>query len=202
MRELLKNTVILTVITLVAGILLGFVYEITKDPIAAAEAQEKADACQAVFAEADSFDTEFQMPEDSDAVLQKHHLTEERVDQVIPALDEAGDTIAYVLTVTTSEGYGGDITFMVGIRNGGSVNGISMLTISETAGLGMNAQSEEFLSQYAGKQVDQFVYSKSGASAENEIDVITGATITTNAVTNGVNAGLYYFQDVLEEDQS
>ena len=124
------------------------------------------------------------------------------MDQVIPALDEAGDIIGYVLTVTTSEGYGGDITFMVGIRNDGSVNGISMLTISETAGLGMNAQSEEFLSQYAGKQVDQFVYSKSGASAENEIDVITGATITTNAVTNGVNAGLYYFQDVLEEDQS
>ena len=48
------------------------------------------------------------------------------------------------------------------------------------------------MKQFEGKSVDQIVYTKNGASADNEIDALSGATITTNAVTNGVNAGLYY----------
>ena len=55
-------------------------------------------------------------------------------------------------------------------------------------------QAEEVLKpQFAGKKAESYVYTKGGASADNEIDAITSATITTNAVTNGVNAGLYYF---------
>ena len=78
----------------------------------------------------------------------------------------------------------------------GTVNGISILSISETAGLGM--QAEDILKpQFADKQVEKFEYTKNGAASENQIDAISGATITTNAVTNGVNAGLYYFQTKL-----
>jgi len=51
--------------------------------------------------------------------------------------------------------------------------------------------------QYAGKNVTQFVVTKTGAASDEQIDAISGATITSNAVTNGVNAGLYYFQNVL-----
>ena len=109
------------------------------------------------------------------------------------ALDKDGTRMGYVLTVTSHEGYGGDITFTMGIGNDGTLNGISILNISETAGLGMRA--EEILKpQFAGKNVSAFAYTKNGAASDNQIDAISGATITTSAVTTAVNGGLYYFQ--------
>ncbi len=113
------------------------------------------------------------------------------------AKDSAGETLGYVVTVTTKEGYGGDIRFTLGVRMDGTVNGISILSISETAGLGMRAE-EVLKPQFADKNVEKFEYTKSGATSESQVDAISGATITTNAVTNGVNAGLYYFQTQLK----
>ena len=103
-----------------------------------------------------------------------------------------GSEAGYVITVTDKDGYGGDIQITVGIMSDGMVNGISFLSISETAGLGMQADTDEFKSQFAGKNVAQFKYTKSGAASDEEIDALSGATITTNAVTNAVNAGLSY----------
>ena len=82
----------------------------------------------------------------------------------------------------------------MGIQKDGTVNGISILTIAETAGLGMKANTDEFKNQFSGVNTQKFEYTKSGATADNQIDSISGATITTNAMTNGVNAGLCAFQ--------
>ncbi len=112
------------------------------------------------------------------------------------AVDGSGNTIGYVLTVTTHEGYGGDIQFTMGVTDEGMLNGISILSISETAGLGMRAE-EVLKPQFAGKSAEKYEYTKTGAVSEGQIDAISGATITTNAVVNGVNAGLYYFQNTL-----
>jgi len=103
----------------------------------------------------------------------------------------------YVITVITHEGYGGDIQFTMGVNNDGSLNGISLLSISETPGLGMQAE-DVLVPQFAGRSAYPFEYTKTGAAAENQIDAISGATITTNAVTDGVNAGLYYFLSELQ----
>ena len=78
----------------------------------------------------------------------------------------------------------------MGVQMDGTLNGISFLTIEETTGLGMEAKKPSFYTQFSGKKVEQFVYTKSGASESYEIDALSGATITTNAVTNAVNAGL------------
>ena len=83
------------------------------------------------------------------------------------------------------------------MREDGTLNGMSILSISETPGLGMKAE-EVLKPQFEGKKADSYAYTKDGASAADEIDAITSATITTNAVTNGVNAGLYYFQTELK----
>ena len=101
-----------------------------------------------------------------------------------------------MITVTTHEAYGGDITLTMGIDNSGTLNGISILSISETPGLGMRAE-EVLKPQFAGKNVTEFTYTKTGAVSEDQVDAISGATITTNAVTNAVNGGLYYFQTQL-----
>ncbi len=195
MKEMMKNTGILLAITLIAGLLLGLVYQVTKAPIAEQEAKAKQEACQEVFADAATFEAVELLAVDESAWSGEGY-GQESVDEVMAAQDEAGNVLGYVITVTTKGGYGGDIRFTMGVRADGTVNGISLLSISETAGLGMRAE-EVLKPQFADKNVDKFEYTKSGASADNQIDAISGATITTNAVTNGVNAGLYYFQTVL-----
>ena len=106
----------------------------------------------------------------------------------------SGKEIGYVITVTDHEGYGGDIQFTLGITTDGTITGISYLSIEETAGVGMKVTQKGFTNQFKGKKVDSIIYTKNGASADNEIDAISGATVSTNAVTNGVNAGLLAYQ--------
>ena len=72
-----------------------------------------------------------------------------------------------------------------------------MPSISETAGLGMKANEAEFKDQFKDKNVEKFSYTKSGESGDDKIDAISGATITTNAVTNAVDSALVYFQNEL-----
>lgn len=194
MKEMMKNTGIMVAITVIAGLLLGLVYQVTKDPIAEQEAKAKEAACQEVFQDAQSF--AMIGVEALPAGWNEEGYAQESVDEVMEAKDASGELMGYVITVTTKEGYGGDIRFSVGVRLDGTVNGISILSISETAGLGMQAEAV-LKPQFAGKNVEKFAYTKNGAAADNEIDAISGATITTNAVTNGVNAGLYYFRTVL-----
>lgn len=190
-KESIKNTISLMLITLIAGLLLGAVYEITKEPIAKENQRAKEEAYKAVFADADSFE---EISLDADQVQKEldGQGLDASINEAMKVLDASGQAIGYVLTVTDHEGYGGDIQFAMGVRSDGTLNGISFLSISETAGLGMKAKEDSFRKQFEGKNADQIVYTKNGASADNEIDALSGATITTNAVTNGVNAGLYY----------
>ena len=188
MKSIIKNTAILTAITLVAGILLGIVYDITKEPIAQAKEAAKNEAYQAVMAEADSFEA---LEVDTTDLGTGCDVNE------VVAANAGSELKGYVITTTTHDGYGGDIQVSVGIAADGTVKGIEMLSIAETAGLGMNANTPEFKAQYAEKLVDSFVVTKTGAAADNEIDAISGATITTNAVTNAVNTAIAYFNNVL-----
>lgn len=198
MNKIIKNTLILTLITVVAGCLLGLVYEITKEPIAVAQENSKQEAYRVVLADADSFETDESFDAEVAAdTLTEAGYTEEEITEVAAALDESGEVIGYVITATTHEGYGGDIEVSVGISSDGTVKGIEMLSISETAGLGMKADEAEFKDQFKDKQVEAFSYTKTGEEGDDKIDALSGATITTNAVTNAVNSALVYFQDVL-----
>ena len=119
------------------------------------------------------------------------------VDEIMTAKDASGETLGYAFTITSSEGYGGDIQFAMGVQNDGTLNGISILSIEETAGLGMKADTDEFKDQFKDKQVEMFSYTKNGEEGDDKIDAISGATITTNAVTNAVNSALVYYQNEL-----
>lgn len=188
---MIRDSLILFAITLIAGLLLGGVYAITKNPIAKTQEDKKNEAYQAVFTDAAEF-TEVTDAADAQQILADAGYTKDRIDEVKAAMDADGNILGYVMTITSSEAYGGELQLAMGIRMDGTVNGISFLSLSETIGLGMEAKKPEFQEQFAGKQVEQFVYSKTGAAADNEIDALSGATITTNAVTNAVNAGICY----------
>ncbi len=95
---------------------------------------------------------------------------------------------------TTAKSYGGDIQVMVGIKADGSVNAVELLQINDTPGLGMNAKNPEFLKQFENKTAGISV--NKNTPAENEIQALTGATITSNAVTGAVNTALENFAAV------
>lgn len=197
MKNIIKNTCILTVITLVSGLLLGLVYEVTKEPIALSKEKAKQEAYKQVLSEADTFetDTSFDQKAAND-LLNSVNLGGCTIDEVVVAMS-GSDVVGYVITSTSSEGYGGNIQISTGITTDGTVNGVAVLSISETAGLGMKATEPEFLNQYQGKNVEAFTVTKTGAASESEIDALSGATITSNAVTNAINASLSYFQQVI-----
>ena len=203
-NKIIKDALALTLITLVAGVALGGVYEITKDPIARQEAQAKAEAYEQVFTDAAAFeevkmdDTLIQTIRDQ---LDQEGYKAQSIEEIMRAEDQSGEMLGYAFTVVTSEGYGGDIQFSMGVQNDGTLNGISILSIGETAGLGMNADTPAFKDQFVGKQVEQLQYTKNGATQDDEINAIRGATVTTNAMTNGVNAGLCAFRVMEGGDQ-
>lgn len=197
-NTLVHDALVLFAITLIAAVALGFVYEITKDPIAAAQARAKIDAYKSVFPGMDSTDdainsqlSGFQAMIDEDP-----ELTGTTVDEVLTACDENGKSLGWVMTLSNSKGYGGSITITLGITDQPgsdaviSLNGIEFLSISETAGLGMKAKNDEFKGQFTNAKLNRYSLAKRNISGDVEIDAISSATVTTTAVTRMVDAGL------------
>ncbi len=195
-KTLIKNALVLFIITLVAGVSLGFVYQVTKEPIAYQEELAQIKANQAVFPDAANFEDVELDAGAAAAVLANENYSKIEINSVKQAVDESGNGIGYVVQIT-SGGYSDKIVFTVGITNEASVNGISLISINETPGLGMNAE-KVLVPQFANKAAGQFAVTKSGAASDSEIQAISGATITSKAVTNGVNAAVEYYQSALQ----
>lgn len=188
-KSIVTATIAILIITLIAGFALAYVYKVTKEPIERTEQATKEEAYKAVFEAADSFESyEFDAAE-LEKVLSDAGVAAD-IDEIVYAKDSSGSVLGYVVTATSHEAYSGDLQLVVGVTSDGTTNGISFLTLAETAGLGMEADTDEFKSQFAGKAVDMFKVTKSGATVDEEIDALSGATITSNAVTNAVNAGV------------
>lgn len=197
-KKIVIDALILTAFTLVLGFALGLVYEITKEPIAAADAATAQAAYKEVFADAESFEAYEAFDKEAAASLMEENGFNDEITDVQTAMDGSGNTLGYVITVTAKDGSQANITFSVGIQNDGTVNGYSITSIAETPGLGDKAKNEEFSSQFQNKLTDSFSVVKQAPSSDNEIEAISGATITSKAMTNGANACIAYFQNVLE----
>lgn len=197
-NTLVHDALILFAITIIAAVALGFVYEITKEPIAKAQVQAKIDAYKSVFPGMESTDdavntelSKFQAMIDADP-----ELTGTTVDEVLTACDGNGKSLGWVMTLSNSKGYGGSITITLGITDQPgsdevvSLNGIEFLSISETAGLGMKAKNDEFKGQFTNAKLNRYSLTKRNISGDVEVDAISSATVTTTAVTRMVDAGL------------
>lgn len=191
----MKDAVILFVITLIAGICLGGVYTITKEPIEVANQKAKLAAYRSVFPEAADF-----KPDDgitsqiasANEALAGMGFGNVLVNEAVQAVDANDAVIGSVVSSASKDGFGGLVSISVGIDADGTIKGIEFLSLSETPGLGMNATKPTFKDQFAGKKADSLAVTKSGSASESEIDAMSGATITSNAVTNAVNAALYF----------
>lgn len=198
MKKFLRDTVVLLIITVISGMALGFVYEITKEPIALKKIAAENKAYKVVFDAGVDF-IEIDKALEANTVLGENEITQISIDKVLEVKDEANSMIGHVLLLTSKEGYGGEIKIAMGVDLSGKLNAISILSISETAGLGMKAD-DELVPQFVDKSVDFFVPTKTGSEEDNEIDCISGATITTKAFTNMVNAGLLYISTISESE--
>ncbi len=200
---ILKDAAILFAITLIAALLLGIVNELTAPIIREREAKIKAEAYQAVYPDAAMVDTEDETlknkVETSTDILKAAGLEGVVIEEAGVAKAVDGSTIGYVMTVTTSNGYNGEISLTMGYTTEKSITGIEIIKINETPTLGMKAKEESFQGQFAGKTTEWLNVTKTGATKDDEIDAISSATITTNAVTGAVNAGITFALDCLKD---
>lgn len=178
-KTILMPTVVLVLICLVSTFLLALTYDITAPLIAERAQLAEAEARKTVLPEAETF---------GDVMEVEIAGTPSTI---TPGLDADDNIVGYVITGDGS-GYGGQVRMLVGVNLDGIVTGTTPLILNETAGLGMNAQDPVFLSKFVGM--------KSGISVvknnpgDNQIEALTGATITTDAVTAAVNRALDVFE--------
>lgn len=196
-----KNTIVhdalvLAAFSLVLGLILGGVYSITKPAIDEANKRKEQAAYFQVFEDAYIFEA-LEYDVDAANTMMVNAGYKDTIDDVQTAQDKDGNTLGYVVTVTAKDGSQGAITLSVGIKLDGTVNGYSILAHGETPGLGAKATEEGFMSQFKNKLVEEFVVVKTSPSADNEIESITGSTITSKAVANACNAAIVYVKSLV-----
>lgn len=186
-KAIIIPTISLFLICFCATLLLGVVNGVTEEKIEQNAIINEENSRKIVMADAASFGETKDGDYTFDGTAAPYTCTE--------AYDENGKTIGYVL-VTASTGYGGKISTMTGIDTEGKVTGIEFLEIGETVGLGMNATKPTFKEQFKGL-VSGISVNKNAPSG-NEIKALTGATITSKAVTKGVNTALDIYENVIK----
>ena len=179
---LLNMFVALFVICIVAGGVLGIVFNATKDPIAAAENAKKTAAIKNVLPEFNTLKTVNVKSAMEDAEI-PFHL----------AYDADNNFIGAAVETFTNKGFSGNISLMVGILADGTVKNISVLQHAETPGLGSKMEEETFKGQFNDKNADSFNFSvkKDGG----DVDAITAATISSRAFCDAVNRALSTFEN-------
>ena len=185
-KFILKVAGTLTVISLITAFLLGLVNGVTKDKIAAIDAEKTRVAMSAVVPEGSEFTDALELTDDVVAAAKAQGGTITELYGVTNGGAEAG----YVAKVAAS-GSQGTITMMVGIDANKAITGISVVSHSETSGIGTKVVGNE--PNAAGVPVlDQFI-GMSGAGSlvvGKNITAVSGATVSTKGINTGVNAAL------------
>lgn len=177
-KEILIPTISLFLICAVATALLGLTNSVTEKKIEEVAAQAAAEARLKVCENAVSFEEK----------------TDKNGNIYFEAMSKDGETVGFAIT-TEDKSYGGKIEVMTGFSADGKITGVEILTIDDTPGLGMNAKKDGFRNEYLGKSGILTV--SKNVSEDNEIQAITGATITSNAVTRCVNTATEIYENAV-----
>ncbi len=177
MKEILKLLAALTIISSGAGLLLAYTNKVTAGPIAAARQKETTEALKAVLPD---FDND---PADCTCSFEEGGRT-----WAFHVARKAGRFSGAAFQTSSSKGYGGEISLMVGLSATGTVNSVRVLTQHETPGLGTKVAEEPFKSQFNGKPIEGTVWAVK--KDNGHFDAVTGATISSRAVLEAVRNGL------------
>ena len=188
-----KPVIALTLIAAIAGVALSGVYSMTKDTIEEQKLLAEAASYKEVCPEAESFDISDAAKaklEELDGANWGTEYGSTRINEAFVGQDASGNIAGYALSVS-SKGFGGDVTMALGLTPDGAVKKISFTELNETAGLGMRADEDSFKDQFIGKS-GSITYGQDG------VEAMSGATVTSTAVKNAVNAGLNFYETVLK----
>jgi Na+-translocating ferredoxin:NAD+ oxidoreductase subunit G len=186
--EIIRLGVILFIITAIAGLILGGANEITKASIEKQTITENNNAMRETLPKAESF--------------KKLNISADN--KIVKEVNEGfiGTSLVGYTIKVVPKGYNGNLEIVVGISLAGKVEGIKIIAQNETPGLGANSVKPSFSGQFKGKALTpKLQVVKTPASKPNEIDAITGATITSKAVTLGVNEAINVFTTQLKGGQ-
>lgn len=194
----MKDALVLALITLISGCCLGGAYGLTKQKIYEINMASTIESYKQVMPAEEYDDATY-----ADALTTAQDDGKIAADNggaslisVVAAKDASGAETGYIIKGSAA-GYGGSVIVVVGVDADLKVTGISFPeTLPETAGLGQKATEPAFYEQFAGKGTKLSV-KKGGGAGEDEIDAISGATITSTAVTNTVNAATEFVQDYI-----
>lgn len=193
-----RPVIALTLIAAIAGVALSGVYSMTKDTIEEQKLLAEAASYKEVCPEAETFeisDTAKAKLEELSGANWGTDFGATRINEAFVGKDASGNLAGYALSVS-SKGFGGDVTMALGLTPDGKVSKIAFTELNETAGLGMRADEDAFKDQFPGKSGS--VSLVKGDAGEDQISAITGATVTSTAVTNALNAGLDFYETVLK----
>ena len=180
-NDIIKPVAVLLAICIIIPLALSLTNRITKDKIAELDEKNSRETMASLI-KADSFTEEEFKDGENDFT---YNL----------ALKD-GEIVGYIFK-TAEKGYGGDVSVMTAVNVDGTVKSVAILDVSnETPGLGQNAAKESFYTQYAGKTSGISLLKNGADSAKNEVNAVTGATITSTAVNKAVNQALEQFKCV------
>lgn len=181
-KEIIRIGLILFAITAISALLLAFANKITAPVIEVNNQKKTEEAMRLLMKDASTFE-EAQFPGD-------------KISKAYIAKDKSGN-LAGVCVVSSEFGYGGAVEVMTGIDAEGKVTGIDVLNHAETPGLGARADEYEFKKQFTGRTAG--IEAVKGDASDNEISAMSGATITSKAVTSAVNNALSAAEEIMKE---
>ena len=185
-----KPVIALTLIAAIAGVALSGVYSMTKGTIELQELQKKTAAYKEVCPDAETFE---RVDAAEELIAKQDEKASPKINEFYVGKTADGQVAGYAASVT-AKGFGGDVTMALGLTPDGAVRKIAFTELNETAGLGMEADKAPFKDQFTGRSGELSLI-KGTASGEQEISALTGATVTSTAVVNGVNAGLAFCEE-------
>ena len=178
-KEFIRLSAVLCLITLVAAFLLAGVNEITAPVIKKAEEKATVDAMKKLLPEADTF-------------------TADENNANLSVATKDGQLIGFCAKVSAN-GYGGPVVMMVGVDTNMTVQGLEILTQSETAGLGAKITEDKFKEQFPGKNLDGLKLVKKATTSPQEFEAVTGATISSRAVESGITQAYEMINECVRE---
>lgn len=204
---MMKDALILCAITLILGAILAGVHTVTKKPIEDAQAKTNNEACQKVVETGATVgDDDAALVKEVNAYFAEHDLSNQKtsegdllsvyveVTQVHKVTDKDKKENGRVYLANAKKGYGGNISFALGVNGEGKVTGISITSESETAGLGANCENADWQKSFAGKVLPsdpaQNMYNKN-EETDSQVQALSGATVTSRAITNAVKGILF-----------
>lgn len=190
MKKTMKLGLILLAFTAIAAGILGALNLTTRDIIAEVQIQENNQARQEVLAEGSDFE---ELEASKLEEVKKDAPLVEEIYQAVNGEEIIGYTIKTVIS-----GYSGPIVVMTGIDMEGRVAGMKVVSNTETPGLGANASNDEFQDQFKEKSAESDIELVKNNATEEQVEALTGATITSDAITDSVNEAIKAYNNLVK----